>query len=304
VNTRPAIRPTAQDFPRERVASCCPCCFGQDLAGSPAILMPFIAHRVFGWAPVEIDASWGLQTIRPGMAYSVCKSLRCVECGLVFLDIRFSDEELGALYRDYRGPAYVALRDQYEPGYAQRNALLNQGVPFVAEIEAFLAPWLSLPVRVLDWGGDTGKNTPFARDRSVCHIYDISNKPVLEGMVRVDKASATATASVTPYDLVVCSQVLEHVPYPSEVMLEMQALMGEQTILYVEVPHETLMQDGAGLSTAHERKRHWHEHVNFFTQEALRRLAQACSLRVLALQVLATHFEGRPIAVLQMACQR
>jgi hypothetical protein len=303
VNTRPAVRPTARDFPRERVASFCPCCFGKDLDASPAILMPFIADRVFGWAPVEIDASWGLQTIRPGMAYSLCKSLRCAECGLVFLDIRFSDQELGVLYRDYRGPEYAALRDHYEPGYAQRNALLNEGVPFVPEIEAFLEPWLALPVRVLDWGGDTGKNTPFAGRRSLCHIYDISRKPVLEGMVSVDKDTALATAQQMPYDLVVCGEVLEHVPYPAELMLEMRAALGPRTVLYVEVPHEALIRADAGKGQAHLHKRHWHEHVNFFTPESLLRLAQSCGMRVLDLRQLDASSEGRAVSVLQIACQ-
>ena len=97
---------------------------------SPAILMPFIAARTFGWHSVVIDDSWGLKTIKNGMAYSICNSLACRECNHLFLDIRFSDSEMSSLYQDYRGQDYVRLRDSFEPGYAIRNKALINGVSF------------------------------------------------------------------------------------------------------------------------------------------------------------------------------
>jgi len=169
---------------RPRIADACICCGGQSLEKSPAILMPFVAHRVFGWAPVEIDDSWGLRTILNGNAYSICNSVSCLDCGMLFLDIRFSDPEMEALYSGYRQAEYTALRDHYEPGYAERNDTLNQGIGFIPEIEAFLTPFLPLPVRVLDWGGDTGINTPFKSASTLFHVYDISGKPGIAGAVR------------------------------------------------------------------------------------------------------------------------
>ena len=53
-----------------RIASICVCCGGDRLSRSPAILMPFIAARIFDWYPVEIDEGWGLNTIQKGTAYS------------------------------------------------------------------------------------------------------------------------------------------------------------------------------------------------------------------------------------------
>ena len=152
---------------RERIATQCVCCGGENLKSSPAILMPFVAHRVFGWAPVVIDESWGLNTIKSGNAYSICKSLYCKDCGFLFLDIRFSDAELSNLYEDYRGETYNSLRESYEPGYTLRNKELIAGFEYIGDIEKFLEPHLNFPVSVLDWGGDIGKNTPFKdrRDR-------------------------------------------------------------------------------------------------------------------------------------------
>ena len=64
--------------------------------------MPFISHRAFNWRPVVIDETWGLNSIKKGNAYSLCNSLFCKRCGFLFLDIRFSDDELSRLYENYR----------------------------------------------------------------------------------------------------------------------------------------------------------------------------------------------------------
>jgi hypothetical protein len=141
----------------ERIATECVCCGSKSLKKSPALLMPFVADRAFGWQPVEIDGSWGLKTITSGMAYSICNSLFCGDCGLLFLDIRFSEVELNSLYDEYRGQQYTDLRETYEPGYKQRNDSLNAGIGYIAEIERFLGPHLSFPISILDWGGGYGE---------------------------------------------------------------------------------------------------------------------------------------------------
>jgi hypothetical protein len=282
---------------KERIATRCVCCGNAQLESSPAILMPFVAHRVFGWTPVSIDESWGLNTIRSGNAYSICKSLYCPDCGLVFLDIRFSDDELSNLYRDYRGDAYTRLRESYEPGYRQRNEALNAGIEYIRQIEDFLEPYLSFPLRILDWGGDSGRNTPF-KDRSErLDIYDISEKPVIDGATLVSKAEAFSRS----YGLVVCSNVLEHVPYPADLVLDLKNAMDGNSVLYIEVPLEaTMIENGAD---PHHRKRHWHEHVNFYSERSLRKLLDACGLKTLALTRLHANAGGKPVSLFQIACE-
>jgi hypothetical protein len=151
---------------RHRVADQCVCCGSQNLHGTPAILMPFVAHRCFGWAPTLIDESWGLNTVQKGMAYTVCKSLQCTDCGLLFSDIRFSDDELERLYSGYRNADYTALRETYEPGYTLRNNALGQQIDYGGILETFLTPLLpERPLAVLDWGGDSGKKHAVAAAR-------------------------------------------------------------------------------------------------------------------------------------------
>ncbi len=191
----------------------------------------------------------------------------------MFLDIRFSDRELSQLYHEYREESYTVLRESYEPGYSLRNLNLDSRVSYISEIENFLLPYLHLPVRILDWGGDTGKNTPFSGKRDLWHIYDISSKTVLDGAVKVTMAAAEATT----YDLIVCSNVIEHVPYPDELLLQIRNCMRENTVLYVEVPYENLIRRNGDVS----EKRHWHEHINFFSENSLQLLLQRGGFQIL-----------------------
>jgi len=258
------------------VAWRCLCCGHADLRSSPAILMPFVAHRARGRAPVVIDESWGLKTVQAGTAHSICASLYCPECGFLFLDDRFSDREMANLYRDYRGPEYNALREQYEPGYTARNETLKAGIDYLDRIEQFLEPWLSFPLNVLDWGGDTGRNTPFKGRHGDFHVYDISTKPVIEGAKFVERNEIADGQ----YGLVVCSNVLEHVPYPADLIHHMKPALNEASVLYIEVPFEdvTRLHD----TDLHLKKRHWHEHINFFSARSLQRLLDHCGLEILA----------------------
>jgi len=250
------------------IATACVCCGGQNLDKSPAILMPFVAHRAFGWAPVTIDASWGLKTVPEGRAYSLCNSLLCRDCGLVFLDIRFDNYAMAKLYENYRGEAYTLLRDSYEPGYRLRNEGFQYAVTYLSDIEDFLRPLLPKLPKILDWGGDTGINTPFKLQSDCIHVFDISAVSPLPGVVRVNLEEVMNNR----YDLLVCSNVLEHTPYPAAVLDEISRVMDEDAVLYLEVPHEAHMRN---YSTGFERlkaKRHWHEHVNFYTASALESL--------------------------------
>lgn len=249
-----------------KIATSCPCCSGTRIDRSPAVLAPFVAERVFGWVPAVVTAEWGLRDIPEGHAASICNGCLCLDCTFLFLDMRFDDEEMAALYADYRGPAYRAARERYEPGYGRRNDLLHEQTDHLRETEAFLAGHLPARPAVLDWGGDTGLNTPFCGRARTHHVYDISGKGGLfPGAESVDEAASLRES----YDLVVSAQVLEHVPAPLDLLLAMKARMAPHTILYVETPHENLVRLVDEPRVRLSGKRHWHEHINFFTEPAL-----------------------------------
>jgi hypothetical protein len=260
--------------------------------------MPFVAHRALNWIPVQIDESWQLRSIPNGHGFSICRSLLCADCGLIFMDLRFSDEEMARLYDDYRGSEYSILREKYEPGYLVRNESLEEGCPYLDKVEDFLAPYLSRRPSILDWGGDTGRNAPFADSRVSLDVFDISDRAVVSGARKVSRSQVRERS----YDLVLLSNVLEHVPYPARVLDEISDGLTAKTALYIEVPFEEIMKfDGA---TALSVKRHWHEHINFFSKQSLVSLLERCGFIVESLiQTDVTAF-GRQVSMLQSVSRK
>ena len=274
-----------------RIARSCICCSGTSLSSSQAILMPFVAHRVFNWKPVEVTKEWGMRDVPVGKHHTPCNSLQCLDCGVSFLDMRFDEEECRRLYDGYRDENYTLLRNYYETDYLERNKRLVKRSEYVDKVEKFLRPFLTFPVRILDWGGDTGLNAPFVEDRSALHIFDISNKEPINGVKRVEPLS------ITVYDLVNCSHVLEHVPYPLNMMDQIKPQMHSNSILYVEVPNE--YPEGNN-----KPKRFWHEHVNRFSEKSLFYMASQCRMGVLGFQTLKPNSPSAPEVVYQMALKK
>lgn len=121
---------------RELIAKHCICCASDRLDKSSAVLMPFVAQRVFGHEPVEITADWGLRDLRQGMAYTLCNSLQCQDCGALFLDYRFTDDQMASLYHNYRDEQYNAQRIRFEPGYVNVVPHYHQRAAYLEEVEA------------------------------------------------------------------------------------------------------------------------------------------------------------------------
>ena len=262
--------------------------------------MPFITHRIYGWEPVQIDESWGLQTIANGNVYSLCNSLFCHQCGLLFLDIRFSISELSLLYHNYRDEVYTELREHYEPGYRERNKAFVNGISYMQEVEKFLQPYLPSTLSILDWGGDTGVNTPFKDNFSnAIYIYDISGVEIFGLFPKVSKS----TAAQNSYDLIVCSNVLEHVSFPRRVLEEIKTFMRPTTVLYIEVPLENLVKEYLGEEQLLKHKRHWHEHINFFSQNSLEKIVAEAGLSLLGFKVQDIESEGKLYSQFMLACR-
>jgi hypothetical protein len=262
--------------------------------------MPFLSYRIFGWAPTRIEPEWGLRDLPSGMACSIAKTMLCEDCGMLFLDMRFDDEEMAALYDDYRGEAYASQRESFEPGYTARNEKLLDGSKYLAAVEGFLSPYVSGRPSILDWGGDNGVNTPFRASASRHHIFDISNRPPLDGARHVTRDEIKANS----YDIVVCANVLEHVPHPRALAKELASVMGPETTLYLEVPHEEVVRRFDDKEERLAHKRHWHEHINFFTQAALDAMLADAGLRVLDGVSLPITAGGKDSVVFSLAARR
>ncbi len=283
-----------------RHARRCVCCLGERLKRSPAILMPFLAKRIFNQDPVEITEAWGLHDIRPGMAYSLCNTLECEDCGVLFMDYRFSDYELSLLYKDYRMAEYNALRIRFEPGYKVTASHYQGRAAYLEDVERLLTPFLPAKPNVLDWGGDSGINSPFRFSANLLHVYDISSVDVCTEATKI----SLSECHQHHYDLVCCSQVLEHVSHPFELLTKIVSHLHPKTVLYLEVPLEEIFRSNKDGSPRGERKRHWHEHINFFSPSSLIALARVCGLDVLVSHTLPVVLGWRNSAVQMLICKK
>ncbi len=98
--------------------------------------------------------------------------------------------------------------------------------------------------------------------------------------------------------------VLEHVPYPAELIFEIKQNMSTDTLFYIEVPFEELMRVSGGDKDLQFKKRHWHEHINFYSEESLHRLLTACGLRIVTSRQLHASGGANTEYCLQIACRK
>jgi len=224
--------------------------------------MPFVANRVC-------------------LDFNDCHTLRCRSCGVTFLDLRYDDEQIKALYSGYRDEQYITERERFEDGYRLRQIGFSGGLPYVAEIEDFLFPYLCPDIhlaprsKILDWGGGSGINTPF-RETSA-DVFDISGVHPEYGKL-IDKPGK--------YDLIVFANVIEHTPNPARELERIKKHM--RGVLYIEV----------SLDDATDKKR-WHEHINIFTGQSLLKLAKRCGLEVIDTK----HLDSPPYHPFLMVCK-
>jgi 2-polyprenyl-3-methyl-5-hydroxy-6-metoxy-1,4-benzoquinol methylase len=133
---------------------------------------------------------------------------------------------------------------------------------------------------VLDWGGGNGINTPF-KDAEI-DILDMAEKPL--------KCGKRVTEPDPPYDLIVCSNVLEHVSYPVEFLNQIKPWMDRSTVLFMEIPKENREQLV------------WHEHINRFTDESIRRLLAICGLSIIDYKLFPPPRHGYE-AIIMVTCE-
>ena len=261
-----------------KIALNCPVCRSKKIAKESALLMPFIAKRVFGWDPLIIKKKHNFRTLKQGTSYSVCNSLFCENCSLLFLDIRFDTTEMKKLYKNYRDDDYIHLREKYEPDYSDRNNILSKQIHYMPYIEKFISDNTNNNfTNLLDWGGETGINTPFLSSQNIKKfIYDISGNKKNN-----NKITYLKNIKNKKFDLITCLHVFEHIPYPLKELSRLVTSLKKNSYIYIEVPHESLIDDNHLDKNILNLKKHWHEHINFFSKKSLTNLINQAGLKLI-----------------------
>jgi len=229
----------------------CPICDGPTIA-SAATIAPFLVEHC------------KLETAETLIRY-------CAACDFAFFDRRLTPEEVALLYCDYRGDDYNEQRLRLEPSYAPYIPMFNDPLSdhYRGRIGDLLGALAALPeVRpstILDFGGDGSIAARLFPAAEISHL----------------DASAGVALQRDRFDLILASQVFEHISDPREAMARVAAWLEEDGLLLLDLPRDYLGPLSEALLW---QERHggpltvMHEHINHFSARAIRRLLEAVGL--------------------------
>ena len=242
-----------------------------------ALVAPFLAKRIWDRKPFCVDL------------------VKCEACGFMFYNPRIEGVELGKLYTAYRLSEYQAARNSFEPWYSRKmNADLASPESYTqrrAKLLETIKPHISRRTikRVLDHGGDRGDLAAGLVEGATAYVYDISGVEPAEGVIAVQDPSSCRA------DLILNSNVLEHVGFPREIVSDLLRSAPSDGLVYIDVPCESplgpyriarrVAQTGISLlarpTTGVRMLRPsalylMHEHINYFTENSLKTLFLRC----------------------------
>lgn len=257
-----------------KIENRCPICGGESFAAFTAPIAPFIRVRMF-----------------QNTCQTECLLLHCIKCNFRFFNVRPDALEMSRQYDDYRGTNYQQQREKYEPGYTREfNQLIGNNAIEIKNRGDFLRQILernnvSGNVSVLDYGGNDGRFIP-AQMTGEKYCYDISGNEIIDGVTRLSRQELSGRT----FDLILLAHVLEHVPYPKELMEEVIAAMAPSSLLYIELPEEVSLPFFQSCKKAVRKivlgpreNAVMHEHINQFTVASLRNLLREVGLKAISI---------------------
>jgi len=248
-----------------------------------ALVAPFLARRIWDRPPFCVDL------------------VQCKACGFMFYNPRLDAAEEGRLYAGYRSEEYQRMRHASEPWYTKTfNSDLASPSSYELRrrtLAAILRQHLSKREirRVLDYGGDRGDLVRGLVNEAAAFVYDISGIPAVGGV------TSTTDPAGCKADLIISSNVLEHVGFPQRLMGEILEATPAGGMVFLEVPCESpfrlarilrrvaqigimaLTRPALACSVARPAGLYMmHEHINYFTEQSLATLMRSCRCAVIA----------------------
>ena len=263
----------------------CICCGSSKLKKKQSILSPFFTYRMFNYTPLKIKRKQ-FNDIKHGYTYYACQTIECLNCGLVFLDQRFTKEELKKYYNNYQTSKFFNERIRFEKSFRSRlkkfrySGIIAGKFKEISKIEKFILGNIGLPRKILDYGAGDGKGTIFRQNDKV--------KSILYDPFNFNKSKSTKSKiniKNNNFDLITFRNVLEHVSYPREILFDLMKIIKSRTNIYIEVPKEKLISKYK-KGNRYKNKPIWTEHINFFTQDSLKKLLILSGLKILDIKEL------------------
>ncbi|WP_148210019.1 class I SAM-dependent methyltransferase [Candidatus Korobacter versatilis] len=264
----------------------CVICGAAVSAGKRAMVAPFLARRI-----------WQRETFPVELSH-------CANCDFEFYNPRLELTEEMKLYHDYRESEYQKSRQETEPWYSEAfNKGLADEKRWTGRTGA-LGPVVKQALTgrkvasVLDFGGDRGELVDKLFPDAERFVYDISG---VEPVAGVTALRSEEECKQRGFDVIVTSNLLEHVGFPLELMARINAIAAPNTLVLHDVPLESslsapmvarrVVQFGVlGVTRPKVAKslmhggwlRVMHEHVNYFSLKALNEMMRRAGWNVLS----------------------
>lgn len=217
----------------------------------------------------------------------------------MFYNPRLDDAEAGRLYAGYRSEEYQRVRHASEPWYTVSfNGKLGSQTSYERRrpvVAAILRQHIGKREikRVLDYGGDRGDLVRGLVDGAAAFVYDISGIPAVDGV------TAASDPAECKADIVINSNVFEHVSFPRLLLKDIVKATPPGGTVFLEVPRESplglprmfrrIAQLGFVALTRPALARYMlrpaslylmHEHINYFSEQSLATLMRSCGCAV------------------------
>lgn len=214
------------------------------------------------------------------------------------------DEMRRTVYKEYFPGKDFNKPDQFDTArdtFIKSERIYTQARKIVRAIRRNL-PEKSGIARILDFGGGDGAfleliltSLEMARREVAGYVYDASpwNRDKPPGFHLLNDLESMVETG--PYDIIFANQILEHVKDPLSILRCLKSCTGENGLVLVEVPFETLALRHASTGMSH--------HQNIFTPKSLARSISNSGLKPVSVNTkLLDSYRGTPIMIIQAIC--
>jgi len=157
--------------------------------------------------------------------------LYCRNCDFAYYHPRLSEHDLSFLYKGYRSDGYVAERKQFEIGYTNPVDTPKRVSDYARMFRDVLDT--NKIFFMLDYGGNKGETIPPIFPNAIKCVYEPHDVEPLPGVLQIRHRQE--------FDFIMCCHVLEHLPYPGVAIQRILNFSHKGTVLYFEVPLDSLL---------------------------------------------------------------
>ncbi len=177
----------------------------------------------------------------------------CTECGFIFFNPRWEQEEMATKYRilsEYHGAEDGKEQEAFPLDYRRARDIYR----------LFQTHHPLSEKRILDVGGATGYNLKYFSGTNDCFVVDYEPRIMIRDVTYLGKDVRDISADDT-FDAILYCHVLEHEVEPVQALAHLKQHLSDEGVLYLEVP--------LGCFREYRNLKNFITHVNFFSEGSL-----------------------------------